>query len=86
MHDFYFIIDGIITAERMGTTLYTLQIPKAFIDRVMYISLENVENIDFGGGETTETNYNEASAALNFYLKHSDKAPSRRAEVLKELN
>eukprot|EP00957_Ditylum_brightwellii_P183705 13992503-Ditylum_brightwellii.AAC.1 len=57
--------------------------PKTFIDRVMYIVLENV---DFGRGETTRTNYNKASATLILYSKHSDKALSRRAEVLKELN
>jgi adenosylmethionine-8-amino-7-oxononanoate aminotransferase len=39
MHDFYFIIDEIITAGRTGTILYTLQMPKEFIDRVMYIAL-----------------------------------------------
>ena len=99
MHDFYFIIDEIITAGRTGTFLYTLQMPKAFIDRVIYIALgkwlgmgavlcntENVVNVDFGRGETTGTNYNEALAALNLYSQHSDKALSRRAEVLKELN
>ena len=48
--------------------------------------MEIFENVDFGRGETTGTNYNEASAALNLYSQHSDKALSRRAEVLKELN
>eukprot|EP00957_Ditylum_brightwellii_P132441 10099335-Ditylum_brightwellii.AAC.1 len=38
MHNFYFIIDEIITAGRTGTILYTLLMPKAFIDRVMYIA------------------------------------------------
>ena len=96
MHDFYFIIDEIITAGRTGTILYTLQMPKAFIDRVIYIALgkwlgmgavlcntENVVNVDFGRGETTGTNYNEAFAALNLYSQHSDKALSRCAEFLK---
>eukprot|EP00957_Ditylum_brightwellii_P200492 15284429-Ditylum_brightwellii.AAC.1 len=71
MHDFYFIIDETITAGRTGIILYTLQMPKAFIDRVMYIALgkwldigavlcfmKNVENVDFGRGETTGINYN----------------------------
>eukprot|EP00957_Ditylum_brightwellii_P137225 10462686-Ditylum_brightwellii.AAC.1 len=61
MHDFYFIVDEIITAGRTGRVLYTFQMSKAFIDRVMYIALgkwlgmgavlcfmENVENVDFG--------------------------------------
>eukprot|EP00957_Ditylum_brightwellii_P031364 2377280-Ditylum_brightwellii.AAC.1 len=39
MHNFYFIINEIITAGRSGTILYTLQIPKASIDRAMYIAL-----------------------------------------------
>eukprot|EP00957_Ditylum_brightwellii_P038201 2888075-Ditylum_brightwellii.AAC.1 len=99
MHDFYFIIDEIIMAGGTGAILYTLQIPKAFIDRVVYISLgkwlgmgavfcfmENVENVDFGRGETRRTNYNEAFATLNLFSKHSDKAISQQAEVLKELN
>ena len=86
-------------AGRTGTILYTLQMPKAFIDRVMYIALgkwlgmgtvlcfmENVDNVDFGRGETTGTNYNEAFAALNLFSKHADKAISQQAEVLKELN
>jgi 4-aminobutyrate aminotransferase-like enzyme len=89
MHDFYFIIDEIITAGRTDTILYTLKMPKAFIDRVMHITLgkwlgvgavlcfmENVENVDFGRGETTGTNYNKAFAALNLFSKHSDKALS----------
>eukprot|EP00957_Ditylum_brightwellii_P000899 71860-Ditylum_brightwellii.AAC.1 len=83
MHDFHFIIDEIITAGRTDTILYSLQMPKAFIDRVMYIALENVENVAFGRGETTGTNYNEASAVLNLYSQHSDKALSRQEEVLK---
>eukprot|EP00957_Ditylum_brightwellii_P195959 14930312-Ditylum_brightwellii.AAC.1 len=54
--------------------------PKAFIDRVMYIALgkrlgigdalcfmENVENVDFERGKTTGTNYNKAFAALNLF-------------------
>eukprot|EP00957_Ditylum_brightwellii_P128608 9810470-Ditylum_brightwellii.AAC.1 len=54
MHDFYFIIDEIITTGRTGTILYTLQMPKAFIDRVMYVALEvlkelNVEREDAWG-------------------------------------
>ena len=72
--------------------------PKAFIDRVMYIALgkwlgmgavlcfmENVENVDFGRGETTGTSYNKDFAALNLFFKHADKAVSQWAEVLKEL-
>eukprot|EP00957_Ditylum_brightwellii_P190324 14487598-Ditylum_brightwellii.AAC.1 len=46
--------------------------------------MEDVENVDFGRGETIETNYNKASAALNLFSKHSDKAISQRAKVLKE--
>eukprot|EP00957_Ditylum_brightwellii_P136166 10384753-Ditylum_brightwellii.AAC.1 len=76
MHNFYFIIDEVITTGRTGTSLYTLQMPKVFVDRVMYIALgkwlgmgaflcfmENVKKVDFGRGETTGTNYNKASAA-----------------------
>eukprot|EP00957_Ditylum_brightwellii_P157447 11983002-Ditylum_brightwellii.AAC.1 len=48
--------------------------------------MENVDNIDFGRGETTGTNYSKAFAALNLFSKYSDKALSRCAEVLKELN
>eukprot|EP00957_Ditylum_brightwellii_P123885 9443893-Ditylum_brightwellii.AAC.1 len=61
MHDFYFIIDEIITTGRTGTILYTLQMPKAHIDRAMFIVLgkwlgmgvvlcfmENDDNVDFG--------------------------------------
>eukprot|EP00957_Ditylum_brightwellii_P054892 4160746-Ditylum_brightwellii.AAC.1 len=48
--------------------------------------MENVENVDFGRGETTGTNYNKTFAALNLYSQHFDKALSRRAEFLKELN
>eukprot|EP00957_Ditylum_brightwellii_P159153 12113018-Ditylum_brightwellii.AAC.1 len=48
--------------------------------------MENVENVDFGRGETTGTNYDETSAALNLFSNHSDKALSWCAEVLKELN
>ena len=48
--------------------------------------VENVDNVDFGRGETTGTNYNKAFAALNLFSKHSDKALSRRADILKELN
>eukprot|EP00957_Ditylum_brightwellii_P149588 11390985-Ditylum_brightwellii.AAC.1 len=48
--------------------------------------MENVDNVDFGRGETTGTNFNKASAALNLYSKHSDKALFRCEEVLKELN
>eukprot|EP00957_Ditylum_brightwellii_P118726 9055393-Ditylum_brightwellii.AAC.1 len=73
--------------------------PKAFIDRVMYIALgtwlgmgdvlcfmKNVKNADYGRGETTGTNYNKAFAALNHFSKHADKAISQQPEVLKELN
>eukprot|EP00957_Ditylum_brightwellii_P169751 12920904-Ditylum_brightwellii.AAC.1 len=80
MHNFYFIVDEIITAGRTGTVMYTLQMPKAFIDRVMNIALgkwlgmgavlcfmENAENVDFGRVETTGTNYNEVFAALNLF-------------------
>eukprot|EP00957_Ditylum_brightwellii_P008109 614913-Ditylum_brightwellii.AAC.1 len=80
MNNFYFIVDETITAGRTDTILNTLQMPKAFIDRVMYVALENVENVDFGREETTETNYNKASFALNLYSQHSDKALSRCAE------
>eukprot|EP00957_Ditylum_brightwellii_P177279 13505017-Ditylum_brightwellii.AAC.1 len=48
--------------------------------------MENVENVDFGRGETPGTNYSKVSAALNLYSQHSGKALSRRTEVLKELN
>eukprot|EP00957_Ditylum_brightwellii_P020248 1528342-Ditylum_brightwellii.AAC.1 len=60
MHEFYFIVDEIITAGRtgMGTVL---------------CFMKNVENIDFGRGETTGTNYKKAFAALNLYSQHSDK-------------
>eukprot|EP00957_Ditylum_brightwellii_P012803 967727-Ditylum_brightwellii.AAC.1 len=80
MHDFYCIIDEIITAGRTGKILYTLQMPKAFIVKVMYIALgkwlgmgtvlcfmNNVENVDLGRGETTGTKYNKASAVLNLF-------------------
>eukprot|EP00957_Ditylum_brightwellii_P209771 15363185-Ditylum_brightwellii.AAC.1 len=99
MHNFYFIIDEIITTGRTGTILYTIQMTNAFIDRMMHIALgkwlgmgavlcfmEHVENVHFGRGETTKTNYNKASAALNIYSKHSDKALSQCTEVLKELD
>eukprot|EP00957_Ditylum_brightwellii_P113243 8635744-Ditylum_brightwellii.AAC.1 len=73
--------------------------PKALIDRVMYIALgewlgmgavlcymKNVESINFGRGKTTGTNNNKAFATLNLFSIHADKAISQRAEVLKELS
>eukprot|EP00957_Ditylum_brightwellii_P124170 9465300-Ditylum_brightwellii.AAC.1 len=93
MHDFYFVVDEIIMAGRTATILYTLQMPKAFIDRVIYIALDkwlgmgavlcimkNVESVDFGRGETTGTNYNKAFATDNLFSKHADKAISQQAE------
>ena len=98
IHNFHFIIDEIITAGRTGTILYTLQKPQSFIDRIMYIALgkwlgmgvvlcnpANVNSENFGRGETTGTNYNKASAALELVSKNVDKADSRRKEVLEKL-
>eukprot|EP00957_Ditylum_brightwellii_P114031 8694726-Ditylum_brightwellii.AAC.1 len=44
------------------------------------------QNIGFGRGETTGTNYNKAFVTQNLISKHADKAISQCAEVLKELN
>eukprot|EP00957_Ditylum_brightwellii_P073330 5572993-Ditylum_brightwellii.AAC.1 len=73
--------------------------PKAFIDRVIYIPLgkwlgvgavlcfmENIDNIHIGRGEITGTKYNKAFDALNHFSKYFDKALSQGTEVLKEMN
>eukprot|EP00957_Ditylum_brightwellii_P028489 2150886-Ditylum_brightwellii.AAC.1 len=53
---------------------------------VVLCFMENVENVDFGRGEMTGTNYNKAFATLNLFSKHADKAIYQRAEVLKEFD
>eukprot|EP00957_Ditylum_brightwellii_P145428 11074339-Ditylum_brightwellii.AAC.1 len=70
MYDSYFIIDEIVTAGRTGMG-------------AVLCFMENAESVDFGRGKATGTNYNEAFAALNLFLKHVDKAISQHIEVLK---
>jgi len=97
-HNFYFIVDEIITSARTGTLLYTQQMPTTFVDRVLYIALgkwlgmgvvlcnaNNVNIADFNRGETTGTNYNEALEALKLVSENAKRADTRRAEVLKVL-
>ena len=99
-HDFVFIVDEVLTSGRTGTVLYTQQMPEEFQNRVHYIAMGKwlgmgcvvYNNIlhsqqNFTRGETTGTNYKEATQALKLVSKYNCRqVESRRKEVLKAIN
>jgi hypothetical protein len=93
-HNFYFIVDEILTAGRTETILYTQQMPQTFQDRVQsaiigkwlgmgvhLIHPKNTPDFNHDRGETTGTNYNEAIEALKLVEKHIKNVPKKGRSI-----
>jgi hypothetical protein len=98
-HNFFFIVDEVLTCGRTGEFLMTNSMPDSFQSRVQYIATGKWIGMGlvlagkdlhcgYGGdrGETTGTNYDEATKAIELFIGLIQNTFARRAMALNELH